>query len=166
MSTTLQLFITEFALALSSWSVIAWNWIFPWLKNKTKNEAIMILLAPQMMRFVGITLVIPGVIGPDIPKNLVAQIALLDAITSFVSMLGILVLKSGWKGALAFAWLINIFGFADLLLSVIQSSMADISSHLHAGWYVPTIAVPITFTSHILSFIILLNKNWNETYKA
>src|SRR5882724_11808184 len=101
MSTTLQLFITEFALALSSWSVIAWNWIFPWLKNKTKNEAIMILLAPQMMRFVGITLVIPGVIGPDIPRNLVAQIALLDAITSFVSMLGILVLKSGWKGALA-----------------------------------------------------------------
>jgi hypothetical protein len=155
MSTTLQLFVAEFALALSAWTLIAWNWVFPWLKTKTKKEAIMILLAPQMMRFVGISLVIPGVVGSGIPKDLVAQIALLDAATSLFAILGILILRSGWKGAMAIAWLINIFGFADLLISVIQSSLADISPHLHAGWYVPTLAVPATLTSHILSFIIL-----------
>jgi hypothetical protein len=110
------------------------------------------------MRFVGITLVIPGVTDPGIPQQLVAQIALLDAVTAFLAIVGILVFKAGWKAAIAFAWFTNIFGFADLLLSVIQSSVADISPLLHAGWYVPTLAVPFTFTAHVLSFIMLTRK--------
>ena len=157
--TTIQLFIAEFALALSAWVLIAWNWVFPWLKNKTKTEAVMILLIPQMMRFVGINFVVPGVVGTDMPKDLASQIALWDATTSFLAIIGILLLKSGWKGAITIVWLINIFGFIDLLNSIIQSSIADVSAKLHAAWYVPTIAVPITLTSHILSFIILTQKN-------
>ena len=82
MSPTLQLFITEFALGISAWTVIAVVWVYPWLKTKSKVDALAIMLAPQMMRSIGISLLIPGLVGPDMPKELAQQIAWGDATTS------------------------------------------------------------------------------------
>ena len=156
MSPTLQLFITEFALGISAWTVIAVVWVYPWLKTKSKVDALAIMLAPQMMRFIGISLLIPGLVGPDMPKELAQQIAWGDATTSALAMIGILFLRSGWKGAIGFAWFVNLLGFTDLLLSVGRGSAVDISTHLHGAWYVPTLAVPFTLTSHLVAFLILI----------
>jgi len=159
MSATFSIFLIAFVIALSSWTALAYYWIYPWLRSKPKMDALTILVVPQMFRYIGLALLVPGLVGPLIAKSIATQIAGLDALTSILAVISFVVLSRRSKFALSLVWLMNLVGLGDLLTSVIRASIVDIPPQLYAGWYVVTLSMPALLVMHVLSFIILIKKS-------
>jgi len=158
MSPTFDIFVIAFVIALSSWAALAYYWIYPWLRSKPSMEALTILTAPQMLRYVGLALLVPGLVGPLIAKNVVTQIATLDTLTAVLAVISFVALNARSRFALLLAWLMNIVGFGDIITSVVRASIVDISPQLYAGWYVVAMSMPALLVMHVLSFITLTRR--------
>ena len=158
MSSTFEIFLLAFIIAISSWTALAYYWIYPWLRRKPKMDALTILVVPQMLRYVGLALLVPGLVGPLIVRSVATQIATLDALTAVLALISFVALSTKARFALPFVWLMNIVGFGDLMSSVIRASVVDISPQLYSAWYVVTLSMPFLLVMHVVSFIILSKK--------
>jgi hypothetical protein len=50
-----------------AWGVVTGNLILPELRRRGRNEALRPLLMFHSFRFVGLALLVPGVVSPDLP---------------------------------------------------------------------------------------------------
>ena len=62
-----QLLLTQFTLSLLAYSALGFWYVRPWLGAKPRATALSILIFPQTFRFIGITLLVPGVVEPGLP---------------------------------------------------------------------------------------------------
>ena len=156
--TTFQLLIGQMALGIMTWTLIAWGLIYPALRSKSREEALTFLVIPQMFRHIGLGFIVPALVGPGVPADLAWQIASHDTFTAFLAMaaFGSLCIRARW--AVPAVWAMNVFGAIDLICSVVQSSMVNISAKLLAGWYIPVVSVPIMFVDHVLIFATLARR--------
>jgi hypothetical protein len=121
-------------------------------------DALTILVVPQMLRYVGLALLVPGLVGPQMVRSVATQIAALDALTAVLALISFVALSVKARFTLPLVWLMNIVGFGDLMSSVIRASVVDISPQLYSAWYVVTLSMPFLLVMHVLSFIILSRK--------
>ena len=156
---TFDLFLVQFILGITCWTIIAYWVVHPWLRGKSKMESLKYLVIPQMFRHIGIGLAVPGLVALDMPHDLAIQIAAGDTITAIAFMIAFVSLNSKWKVSMPIVWLANMIGFTDVMLSVIRASINDISNQLHGAWYIPTLSVPLMIIGHVLIFVILLKKD-------
>ena len=73
---------------------------------------------------------------------LIGYLSAAGAVWAFVA------LGMRWSIATPLVWIVNVFGTFDLLLSVVRSSLSDVSGELHAAWYVTGLLVPLSGVSH------------------
>jgi hypothetical protein len=67
-----QLLALQFTLSLVAYAALGFWYVRPWLAAKPRATALSILIFPQTFRFVGVTLLVPGVVEPgaDLLLNL------------------------------------------------------------------------------------------------
>src|ERR1700704_414457 len=58
-----QLLALQFTLSLVAYAALGFWFITPWLATKPRATALSILLFPQTFRFIGVTVLIPSVVG-------------------------------------------------------------------------------------------------------
>ena len=64
----LLIFALSALMSLVSSAVIARLYVWPWLQAKSRNQALVSLVAPHMfLRFIGLSLLVPGVVSPALP---------------------------------------------------------------------------------------------------
>ncbi|MCK6554970.1 hypothetical protein L6Q96_10380 [Candidatus Binatia bacterium] len=151
-----RLLAFQSALSLLAYTALGFWFVRPWLQTKPRATALSFLVFPQTFRFVGVTLLVPGVVEPGLPDAFARQTAVGDTVTTLLAWLALISLRTGWRLAIPTVWLFNLVGLADLLANVSRGIRMQVAPQLGAAWFVPAFIVPAMVVIHVLIFVFLL----------
>lgn len=147
-------FFMSIALSLVAWGVVTSRYIWPELRGRSPLDAIKSILVLHSFRFIGLAFLVPGVVSPDLPSAFAHGAAYGDVIAAALALLTLLLLPSA--AGVAFAWIFNVWGLADLLNAFYQAGHAGLlAGQLGAAYFLPTAIVPLLMITHMLGFRML-----------
>jgi hypothetical protein len=150
-------FFVSIAFSLIAWGTVAARYIWPELRLRTRAEALQPLLILHSFRFIGLAVLIPGVVSPDLPSAFAHPEAYGDMIAAILALFALLLLPS--KAGVAAAWIFNVWGTADLFNAFYQANHAGLlAGQLGAAFFLPTLIVPLLLITHGLAFRIPLQR--------
>lgn len=142
------------AMSLLAWSIVAWVHVVPWLDRRSRREALLGIVAPQMFRHVGLLALFPGI--GAVPSAWSVPLAWGDGATALLAALTMIALAKSWRHAVALAWVFNTFGLLDMLHNGYNAAALQIAPQLGVIAFVVSFAVPGLFVCHLLTFRTLL----------
>ena len=151
------LFGISVAFGLTAWGAVAWHYIWPGLRERPSPENLKPILLLHTFRFLGLALVVPGVVAPELPTTFAQPVAYGDLISAILALLALATL--GTHTGTVLTWVFNTFGTADLLFAFYQGgriSLPDTQGLLGAAYFILTAYVPLLLITHGLAFRILL----------
>jgi hypothetical protein len=148
-------FFVSVAFGVVAWGVVATRYIWPKLRQLPRAEALRPLLMLHSFRFIGLAFLVPGVVSADLPSGFARSAAYGDIVAATLALLTLLALPR--RAAFVIAWIFSVWGSADLLDAFYQANVAGLEAgQLGAGYFVPTLIVPLLLITHGLVFRILL----------
>ena len=148
-------FFVSIAFSLVAWGTVTAQYIWPELRWRESAEALRPLLILHSFRFIGLAMLVPGVVSPDLPLAFVQPAAYGDIIAAILALLTLVLLPSA--AGIAVAWLFSVWESADLLNAFFQANHAGLlAGQLGAAFFLPTLVVPLLLITHGLAFRILL----------
>ncbi|MDE2151863.1 MAG: hypothetical protein KGJ85_05990 [Betaproteobacteria bacterium] len=155
----MQLLASVFVFGL----VAAW-YVWPALSRLPRKSALIALLFVHVPRYVGMTLLVTGMIDPKLPGEFLSSAAYGDLLEAALALASILALRSTWRFAIALVWVTNTWGFLDLLNGVRGVVQLNVPSfHLGTLWYIYTFYAPLVLVAHLMIFRILLGSQREST---
>lgn len=153
---TLAIFgISAFMSTVGS-AIVANFYVWPRLRSLDRNRAAAALVAPHMSRFIGLSLLVPGIVSPLLPAAFAVPTAYGDFIGCVLAMIATIVLLKGASWAIAAAWVFNLWGTADFLLAFYNGPHSGLQpGQLGAAFFIVTGIVPALLVSHMLIFRLL-----------
>jgi len=144
-------------------AVAVW-WVWPSLIKLPRNSALTPLIFVHVFRYVGMTLLVTGMVDPGIPLGFRDNAAYGDLVTAALALASIAALRSNWRVGIPLVWIFNTWGFVDLLNGVRGLLQLNVPSYnLATFWYVYTFYAPAVLVSHLLIFWILVKpRSWQE----
>ena len=154
-----QLFLTQLFTAYAVWLVLSIFILVPKLNQLPKKTVLILLVIPQMFRYIGVSVAAsPVVTSKEIPIELAQHIAIGDWVTAVCAITAFIFLRIHSRLAIASVWALNLVGFADQIMTMTRATKAGLANYMDAAWYIPTVILPLMTTSHILIFYFLLKK--------
>lgn len=131
------------------------QYIWPKLRLRPRAEALRPLLILHSFRFIGLAVLVPGVVSPDLSPAFAHSAAYGDIIAATLALLSLLLLPSA--AGIAAVWIFNIWGLADLVNSFYQGPHVGLlAGQLGSAYFIPTLIVPLLLITHGIGFRILL----------
>jgi hypothetical protein len=136
-----------------AWLLCFGVYILPWLRSMGRFEAHRAIATLHSFRFFGLALIIPGVVGTNLPASFATIAAYGDFATGVLAMLALLAVRIRplfWGFVVAF----NLVGVADILIDyfdAIQVGLPAIAGELGATYAIPIIYVPILMITHVVA---------------
>ena len=106
-------FFVSIAFSFIAWGIVTARYIWPELRLRQRVEALRPLLILHSFRFIGLAVLVPGVVSPDLPPAFAHSAAYADIIAAILALLSLLLLRSA--AGIAVVWIFNLWGTADLL---------------------------------------------------
>jgi hypothetical protein len=153
------LFGISVVFGLAVWGAVAWQYIWPAMRERPSPENLKPILLLHGFRFLGLAFVVPGVVSPELPAAFAQPVAYGDLISATLALLALAAL--GTRAGTVTVWLFNTFGTADLFFAFYQGgriSLPDTQGLLGAGYFILTAYVPLLLITHGLAFRILLRE--------
>ena len=146
-----------------SGAVAVW-YVWPSLARLSLNSALILLLFVHVPRYVGMTLLVPGMVDPKLPTAFLSSAAYGDLLEAALAFASIIVLRRNWRVAVPLVWVANTWGFVDLLNGIRGVLQLNVPSFgLATFWYVYTFYAPLVIVSHLMIFWILIkSKSWKK----
>ena len=140
--------------------IIAKLFVWPWLRTMNRSDSLIRLVSPHMLvRFIGLSFVVPGVVSPRLPASFAVPAAWGDFAAGVLAIIATLALTKRVKWAMVIVWLFNLWGAADLLFAYVQGLRAGLDpGALGASFFIVTAIVPPLLVTHALIFLILVSK--------
>jgi hypothetical protein len=144
--------------------IVAVWYVWPALTKINRYTALTILLFVHVPRYVGMTLLVTGMVDPKLPREFLSSAAYGDLLEAALAFASIFALRSNWRVAIPMVWVANTWGFADLLnglRGVLQFNVP--SFDLATFWYVYTFYAPLVIVSHLMIFWVLIrSSSWKR----
>ena len=141
--------------------VVAW-YVWPYLTKLPRNSALIPLLFVHVFRYVGMTLLVPGMVDAKLPREVLFNTAYGDLIAAALALSAIVAVRNNWRIGVLMAWVFNTWGFVDLLgalRSVLQVNLPTFN--LGPVWFIYTFYAPLVVVSHVLIFWVLVRaRSW------
>lgn len=148
-------FFVSIVFSFTAWGTVTARYIWPKLRLRPRSEALQPLLILHSFRYIGLALLVPGVVSPELPPAFAHAAAYGDIIAAILALLSLLLLPSA--AGVAASWIFNLWGAADLLNAFYQANHAGLlAGQLGAAFFLPTSIVPLLLITHGLGFRILL----------
>ena len=148
-------FFVSIAFSMVAWGIVTARYIWPELRLRPRAEALRPILVLHSFRFIGLAVLVPGVVSPELPTAFARSAAYGDIVAAILALLSLLLLPSA--AGVASAWIFNIWGLADLVNSFYQGPHTGLlAGQLGAAYFIPTLFVPLLLTTHGVAFRILL----------
>ncbi len=148
------------AFGFVAWSVFAAQYIWPAISKRERAEALRPILMLHGFRYIGLAILIPGVVSPQLPSTAFARgLGYGDLATATLALIALAALRTRWAEPLV--WIFNIFGTADLLNAFYRGariSLANTPGLLGADFFIPVFGVPLLLVTHFLAFRLLMRK--------
>jgi len=154
------IFGLQTAATIVTYALAAKWYVWPRLAVLPRAAALVPLLLIHTLRTLGLTVIVPAVTDPNLPRSFSVPLAYGDLIAATLAFLAIAALRLRWPFAIGLVWLFSLEGTLDLLNAVAQGVGANVTQYqLGAAWFIPTYAVPLLWVSHALIFIVLLRRD-------
>jgi hypothetical protein len=148
-------FFVSIAFALTTWSIVAKQYIWPRLRLRPQAEALRPLLILHSFRFIGLAFLVPGVVSPDLPAAFAHPAAYGDIIAATLALLALASLPR--RTGIVIAWIFSLWGSADILNAFYQAGSAGlVPGRFGVAYFLPALIVPLLLITHVLVFRILL----------
>jgi hypothetical protein len=159
-----QIFWLQLLASLGVFGLIAVWYVWPLLTKLSRDSALIPLLFVHVLRYVGMTLLVSGMVDPTLPRAFRVSAAYGDLLEAALALTAILALRGKWRMAIPLVWVANTWGFLDLLNGVRGVLKLNVPSfHLATLWYVYTFYAPLVVVSHLMIFWILIkSRAWNN----
>jgi hypothetical protein len=148
------------AFGFLAWSIFGAQYIWPAISKWERAEALRPILMLHGFRYIGLAVLIPGVVSPQLPATVFARgLAYGDLAAATLALIALAALRT--RLATPLVLIFNIFGTADLLNAFYQGSrlsLADTPGLLGAGYFIPIFVVPLLLVTHVLAFRLLMRK--------
>lgn len=142
--------------------VTAW-YVWPVLKKLSRNSILIALLFVHVPRYVGMTLLVTGMVDPNLPGGFLSSAAYGDLLEAALALVCIFALRSSWRFAIPMVWVTNTWGVLDLLNGVRNVFQLNVPSfNLATFWYVYTFYAPLVLVSHLMIFWVLTKPRPNR----
>jgi hypothetical protein len=140
--------------------VVANLYLWPTLRSLPRYNALRILASLHAFRFLGMNFMVIGFVSPALNSAVAGQIAWGDFVAAVFALFSIAALTWRWALAIPIAWILNLWGAADLLNAYYKGAtqVAEVG-FFGAGIYIPALFVPILLTAHVLAFMLLLKRS-------
>jgi len=162
--TSVTIFWMQLVSSVFVFGIVAVWYAWPALTKLSRNSALTLLLFVHVPRYVGMTLLVAGMVDPQLPKAFLSSASYGDLLEAALALASIFVLRNDWRFAIPFVWATNTWGFVDLLNGVRGVLQLNVPSfNLATFWYVYTFYAPLVLVSHLMIFRILINaKSWRK----
>jgi hypothetical protein len=159
-----QIFWMQLLASVLVLSLIAAWYVWPALTRLSRNSALILLLFVHVPRYVGMTLLVTGMIDPRLTREFLADTAYGDLIMAALALASIFALRGNWTLAIPLAWVANTWGFVDLLNAVRTVVQTNLPSYdLRTIWYIYIFYGPLVLVSHLLIFWALIkSRSWGK----
>jgi hypothetical protein len=156
----LALFGASTLASFVSSAVAARLFVWPRLQNTDPNRAMTWMVAPHMfLRFIGLSLLVPGVVSPLLPAGFAVPAAYGDLIAGILAIVTTIALVNRTTWATKSVWLFNLWGAADFLFAFYQGPNVGLQpGMLGAAFFIVTALVPPLLVTHILIFRLLVRR--------
>jgi hypothetical protein len=157
---SVTIFWTQLLTSVFVFSIVAAWYIWPYLTGLSRNSALIALLFVHVPRYVGMTLLVTGMVDPKLPREFLSNAAYGDLLEAALALASIFVLRSNWRVAVPLVWGTNTWGFVDQLNGVRGVLQLNVPSfNLATFWYVYTFYAPLVLVSHLMIFGILVKSS-------
>lgn len=140
------------------WLLCFGAYVFPRLKSLDRFEAQRAIATVHSFRFFGLVLILPGVVGPNLPAGFATFAAYGDLATGVLAILALVTVRIRplfWLFVVAF----NLVGLGDLILDyyhAIRVGLPTLAGELGAAYAIPILYVPVLMISHLVAFYLLV----------
>lgn len=150
-------FFVSIAFSFIAWGVVTARYISPRLLSRPRAEALRPLLILHSFRFLGLSMIVPGVVSSALPAAFANPAAYGDLVAAILALIALLLLPGA--AGVAATWIFNVWGAFDLLNAFYQGNHAGLlAGQLGAAFFIPTLIVPLLLITHGLVFRILLQR--------
>lgn len=159
-----QIFWMQLLLSCAVCAIVAVWYVWPALTKLARNSALTLLLFVHVFRYVGMILLVPGMVDPKLPKDFLSSAAYGDLLAAALALASLFALRSNWRAAIPLVWVFNLWGFVDLLNGVRGVLQWNVPSfNLGTLWYIYTFYAPLVIASHLMIFGILVkSRSWKK----
>ena len=145
------IFLAEIAGNILVFALVARWYLWRRLDRLPLKEALVPLLLFHGTRTVGLTMIVPGVVDPTLPRDFANPAAYGDLLAAALAMAAVAALRMNLGMAPIVAWAFTVEGVADLFNAIIQGIRIDLTSYeLGAVWFIFTVLVPALLVTHFL----------------
>jgi hypothetical protein len=153
-----DIFYTDTALGYLAWALCIATYVWPRLKAMDRVEAHRAIATFNSFRFFGLVFLLPGFVGPNLPRAFAAPAAYWDLGTGVLAILALLTVRVRflfWP----LVWAFNLVGLADLVMDTVHGvsvNLPSVAGQLGAAYAILMLYVPALFWMHLLAFRLLL----------
>src|ERR1700676_108468 len=140
----------------------------PKLRSMSRFEAQRVIATVHSFRFFGLVLILPGVVGPNLPAGFATFAAYGDFTTGVLALLALLTVRVRplfWLFIVAF----HLVETAALLVAyyhAIRLGLPALAGQLGATYVIPILYVPMLMITHFVAFYFMKEKNNKEKSNA
>jgi len=151
------IFQLQLVLGYVPWLLCFGAYVWPRLKAMDRVEAQRAIATLHSFRFFGLVLIVPGVVGSNLPADFAAFAAYGDFATGLLAMLALVTVRVRplfWLFVVAF----NLVGAADIIIDYYhgnQIGLPALAGELGAAYAIPIIYVPLLMITHVAAFYLL-----------
>jgi len=152
------IFRIHLVLGYLAWLLCFGTYVLPRLKAMDRMDAHRAIATLHSFRFFGLVLMLPGVVGTDLPASFAASAAYGDFATGILALLALLTVRLRplfWLSVVAF----NLVGMADIVVDYYHAVRIDLpamAGQLGAMYAIPIIYVPILMITHVVAIYWLV----------
>lgn len=154
-----SLFRIQLVLGYVAWLLCFGAWFWPRLKAMDRVDAHRVIATMHSFRFFGLAMILPGVVGPNLPAGFATFAAYGDLATGLLAMLALLAARIRplfWTFVVAY----NLIGASDLIVDyyhAIRVGLPAMAGQLGTAYAIPVIYVPLLMITHVVAFFWLLH---------
>ncbi|OYY72110.1 MAG: hypothetical protein B7Y47_05165 [Sphingomonas sp. 28-63-12] len=143
-------------------TLIAVWYVWPALIRVSRNSALIILLFVHVFRYLGMTLLVKGMVDPNLPGAFLSSAAYGDLLAAALALASIFALRGNWRFAVPLVWAFSLWGLVDLLNGLRSTFALNVPSfNLDTLWYIYVFYGPLVIVSQLMIFWILIkSKSW------
>ena len=152
------IFQIHLALGYAAWALCVATYVWPRLRAIDRIDAMRAIATLHSFRFFGLVFLLPGFVGPELPRAFAAPVAYGDFVTALLAMAVLLTARERvlfWP----LVWAFNVVGAADLLMATgraIAVNLPSIAGQLGAAYAIPILYAPLLLITHGVAFYLLL----------
>ena len=125
-------------------------YVWPLVRDVAARDALIPLIFPHCLRFVGLTFLIPGVTTAPLDPRFAIPSASGDVLTAVLALASIAALRANARFAIPLVWVFSLVGIGDFVNAFARGLTFVAPGDFGATYFIPTMVVPPLIVSHAL----------------